>query len=146
MTAVFKKISGFFSGLVKKYANLGYKAKKKIRFVIGRICLYYVLIELAFLFILPFIYIISTSCMSSADYLDPTINYIPSGIQWSNFSKAWEALSYPASFFQTMVSSLGSALLQTVFCALAGYALGRYKTKWRTFVFVSALCWVWKRQ
>ncbi len=139
MKKVFRKISDFFHGLVVKYSNLGYKAKKKIRFVIGRICLYYVLIELAFLFILPFIYIVSTACMSPDDYLDPTINYIPSAIQWDNFTKAWQALSYPSSYFQTMVTSLGSALLQTVFCALAGYALGRYKTKWRTFVFVLTL-------
>ena len=44
-----KKIKDFFTNLVKKYENLGFKAKKKIKFVIGRIFLYYVLVELAFL-------------------------------------------------------------------------------------------------
>ena len=130
------KIKNFINDLKSKYENLGFKAKKKIKFVIGRICLYYVLIELAFLFVLPFIYIIVTACMSPDDYLDPTIQYIPTAIQYDNFVKAWEALNYPASFFQTMLTSFGSAVLQTVFCALAGYALGRYHTKWRNFVFV----------
>ncbi len=130
------KAINFFKGLAAKYQNLGFKAKKKIKFVIGRIALYYVLIELAFLFVLPFVYMLSTSCMSSDDYLDPTIQYIPSAIQWSNFTKAWEALNYPSAFFQTMFTSLASAVLQTVFCALAGYALGRYKTKWRNILFV----------
>lgn len=136
MTGVFSKISGFFSNIVKRYENLGYKAKKKIRFVIGRVFLYYVLIEMAFLFVLPFIYIITTACMSSADYLDPTVVYIPSAVEWSNFEKAFEALNYPWAFLWTLIASLGSAVLQTVFCAIAGYALGRYKTKWRNFVFV----------
>lgn len=136
MTGVLGKISGFFSNIIRKYRNLGYKAKKKIRFVIGRILLYYVLVELAFLFILPFIYIISTACMSTADYLDPTVVYIPSAVEWSNFQKAFEALNYPWAFLWTLIASLGSAILQTVFCALAGYALGRYKTKWRNVMFV----------
>ncbi len=133
------KIKDFFTGLVKKYENLGFKAKKKIKFIIGRIFLYYVLVEMAFLFILPFVYILTTAIMSPDDYLDPTINYIPSAIQWDNFVKAWEALNYPSSFYQTMITSFGSAVLQTVFCALAGYALGRYKTKWRDIVFVLAI-------
>ena len=74
MTKVFNRIATFFQGLVEKYRNLGYKAKKKISFIIGRIFLYYVLIELAYLFILPFIYILTTSMMSYQDYLDPTTN------------------------------------------------------------------------
>ena len=61
MTKVFGRVSDFIRGLVDRYRNLGYKAKKKITFIIGRIFLYYVLIELAYLFLLPFIGITSIS-------------------------------------------------------------------------------------
>ena len=136
MTKVFNRIATFFQGLVEKYRNLGYKAKKKISFIIGRIFLYYVLIELAYLFILPFIYILTTSMMSYQDYLDPTVEWIPTSFEYKNFIDAWIGLSYPRSFLNSLITSLGSALLQSVSCAIIGYALGRFKFKGRNLLFL----------
>jgi len=64
MKKLINNIKEFILGLIKRYENLGYKVKKKIKFIIGRIFLYYVLIELAYLFILPFIFIFFTALMS----------------------------------------------------------------------------------
>lgn len=135
MSAYVQKISNSLTGLYKRYENLGYRAKKKIKFVIGRIFLYYVLIELAFLFLLPFIYIFSTALMTSNDYLDATVSYIPTSIEWSNFTKAWDAMDYPTAFMNSMGTSLLSAIAQTMMCALAGYSLGRFRYKFRNVAF-----------
>ena len=115
-----EKKPGGIKGFIKKYENLGYKAKKKISFIISRIFVYFVLIEMAYLFILPFIYIFSTSLMTSQDYMDPTVQYIPTTVNWDNFVKAFEALDYIKSFFNSMGTSLLSALFQTTACALIG--------------------------
>lgn len=131
-----KKRIGGIKGLIKKYENLGYKAKKKIMHFISRIFVYFVLIEMAFLFILPFIYIFSTSLMTSQDYMDPTVQYIPTTVNWDNFVKAFQALDYIPSFFNSLGTSLLSAIFQTLSCALIGYSLGRYKFKFRNIVFV----------
>lgn len=152
MTAVFGRISAKIQSLVDRYRNLGYRAKKKISFIIGRIFLYYVLIELAYLFILPFIYIFTTSMMSYKDYLDPTIEWIPSAVNWKNYADAFKGLSYfgweaaydggtqfVSSFVNTLIVALGSALFQCVSCALIGYALGRFKFKGRTLIFVTVI-------
>ncbi len=136
MSSYIQKLSDFVYDTRKKYENLGYRVKKKIRFIIGRIFLYYVLIEMAFLFILPFIYILTTSMMTAADYLDPTVSWIPTKIEWANYKKALWGMDYPLSFMNTMITSLGSALLQTGSCAVAGYALGRYKFKFRNTFFI----------
>ena len=133
MSAYVQKLTSTVGGWIKRYENLGYKAKKKIRF------LYYFLIEMAFLFLLPFIYIFTTALMSSADYLDPTVEWIPTAIQWSNFQDAWFAMTYPTAFFHTLVTSLGSAVLQCVSCALAGYALGRFKFRGRGILFICVI-------
>lgn len=130
-----EKLTGI-KGLVKKYENLGYKAKKKISFIITRIFLYFVLIEMAYLFVLPFIYIISTSMMTSTDYMDPTVKYIPTQINWENFSKAWDALKYIRSFINSLGTSLLSAIFQTISCAIIGYSIGRYKYIGRNFIFL----------
>lgn len=152
MTGIFGKISGKFHELVERYRNLGYRAKKKISFIIGRIFLYYVLIELAYLFILPFIYILTTSMMSYKDYMDPTIEWIPSAINWQNYADAFKGLSYfgfeaahdggtqfVSSFLNTLIVSLGGAVFQCVSCAIIGYALGRFKFKGKTLIFVTVI-------
>mgnify|MGYP000012610005 FL=1 len=136
MTNVIHRVTGFFQTFIDRYRNLGYKAKKKIRFVIGRIFLYYVLIELAYLFLLPFIYILTTSMMSYQDYLDPTVEWIPTAIEWENFTSAWQGLNYPRAFLNSLITSLGSAILQSVSCAIIGYALGRFKFKGKNILFV----------
>lgn len=136
MIACFRKIGDTLYNLKVKYENLGYKAKKKIGFVISRIFLYFVLTELAFLFILPFIYIVSKSMMSSADYLDPTVQWIPTSIEWKNFSDAFKGLNFWTSFKNSMITSVGSAILQCISCAVAGYALGRFKFKGKTVLFL----------
>lgn len=135
MTNVIHKTVDFVQGFIDKYRNLGYKAKKKIRFIIGRIFLYYVLIELAYLFLLPFIYILTTSMMSYQDYLDPTVEWIPTAVEVKNFTDAWTGLNYPTSFLNSLVTSLGSALLQSVSCAIIGYALGRFRFKGKNLIF-----------
>lgn len=127
---------GFFRNFIKRYENLGYKAKKKITFIISRIFVYFVLIEMAYLFVLPFIYIFSTSLMTSQDYMDPTVQYIPTTISWENFKNAFEALDYVKSFINSMGTSLLSAIFQTTSCALIGYAIGRYKFKGRNLIFL----------
>ena len=130
------KKSGGIKGFIKRYENLGYRAKKKITFIISRIFVYFVLIEMAYLFVLPFIYIFSTSLMTSQDYMDPTVQYIPTTINWDNFKKAFEALDYVKSFINSMGTSLLSAIFQTTSCALIGYAIGRYKFKGRNLIFL----------
>lgn len=152
MKKLINNIKEFILGLIKRYENLGYKVKKKIKFIIGRIFLYYVLIELAYLFILPFIYIFTTALMSSQDYMDPTVQYIPTHINWENFSKAWMGLDivavnpsldpdvtpalgdYYSTLLNTVILSLGSAILQSISCALVGYSLGRFKFRGRMLI------------
>ncbi len=152
MKAFFGKIADWFRGLADKYRNLGYMAKKKVKFIIGRVFLYFVLIELAYLFILPFIYIFTTSMMSFQDYMDPTVKWIPTSIYWKNYSDAFKALSYfgmfkgdsgekvfMSSFLNTCITSFGSAILQSMSCAVIGYALGRFKFKGRNIVFITVI-------
>lgn len=93
MSSRIEKLTGSVNGLIKKYENLGYRAKKKIYFIISRIFLYFVLLEMAYLFILPFIYIFCTSLMTSSDYLDPTDSIYSHNHRMENFSKRLKLLT-----------------------------------------------------
>ncbi|MDR0287943.1 MAG: carbohydrate ABC transporter permease [Clostridiales bacterium] len=127
---------GTVKNVVKKYENLGNKSKKKIKYFISRIFIYFVLTEMAFLFILPFLYIFTTSLKTPQDYLDPTVQWIPTQIDWNNFVKAFNALHYWRGFANTMIISIACTVGQLFSCAIAGYGLGRYKYKGRNVIFV----------
>jgi len=125
----------FIKEKIYKYENLGYRAQRTVKFYLGRIFLYFILIELAFLFILPFIYIFTTALKSSADYLDPTIKWIPTSVNWDNFTKAFKALNYFVAFKQSAIIAVVSCLGQIIACGITGYGLGRYKFKGRNLLF-----------
>ena len=152
MRKFFGNIVDKIRGLIDKYRNLGYRAKKRIKFIISRVFLYFVLIELAYLFLLPFIYIFTTSMMSFQDYMDPTVKWIPTSIYWKNYSDAFKGLAYfgmfkgengekefMSSFLNTCITSFGSAIIQSISCAIIGYALGRFKFKGRNVVFLTVI-------
>lgn len=126
----------FLKEKIYEYEKLGYRAKRHIKFYLGRIFLYFVLIELAFLFILPFIYIFTTALKTSGDYLDPTIKWIPTSVDWNNFTKAFKALNYFVALRQSFIISVGSSIGQIIACGITGYGIGRYKFKGRNLLLV----------
>src|SRR5215213_5700272 len=88
---------------------------------------YIVLIDIAFVFLVPIFYILATSLKTAQDLTDPTIVYIPSGVFWVNYPLAYLAMSYPISLRNSLVISLGSALGQTISCAFVGYGFARVR-------------------
>ena len=55
---------------------------------------YIVLIDIAFVFLVPIFYIMATSLKTSQDLTDPTIVWIPSGFFWINYPLAFFSMAY----------------------------------------------------
>lgn len=88
---------------------------------------YFLLISIGFVFLYPLLYMVVTSLMSTEDLVNPTITWVPTRVDLSNFKMAWSVLDYPTSLGVSVVFSLVCAVLQTVSCALMGYALARFR-------------------
>ena len=91
--------------------------------------IYTLLVLFGFVFVYPIIYMVAYSFMSTADLVDSNVNYVPTGLEWSNYFEAWKVLNYPKVFGQTMLISVLPAICQTVVCALTGWGLARFKFK-----------------
>lgn len=89
--------------------------------------LYFLLICIGFVYLYPVLYMVVTSLMSTEDLINPTISWVPTGLDLSNFQMVWSVLDYPTSLGVSVAFSLVCALLQTVSCALMGYALARFR-------------------
>lgn len=88
--------------------------------------IYFLLIDIGFVYLYPLIYMVSVSLMPSSDLVNPTIRWIPTHLDLSNFTQVFETLQYDETLFRTIIMAGVASLLQIVSCSLAGYALARF--------------------
>lgn len=94
---------------------------------IAKIIIYVMISSIAFLYLQPFLYMISTMFKNLSDLLDPTVKWIPRTLDWHNLMLAWNGLNYPKALLNTITIALLGSIFQMVTCALTGYALARLR-------------------
>ena len=108
----------------------------------GRAALYFFLIVLGFVFLYPFLFMISRSLMSYNDIVDATVKWFPKVLSPGNYALAFQTLEVPLTGLNSLIVTLLCTLGHVVACAFIGYGLGRYSygfTKW-IFAFVVQMC------
>lgn len=93
------------------------------------------LLDVAFIFLLPILRLASTAMMSPTDQHDPTVVWLPHQIHQENFVRAIAALDYWQALGNTLFVALAAAALQTVSAALVGYGFARLKFPGRDALF-----------
>ena len=101
-------------------------AKKTGKTVSVNAIFYFLLICVGFVFLYPLLYMVITSLMSTEDLINPTIMWVPTKVSLDNFKMVWDVLEYPKSLLVSIIFATICAALQTVSCALMGYALARF--------------------
>ena len=113
--------------------------KKRAGKFLSKAFIYLILIELSFIFLLPLIIIVTRSPKSMADLLNPIIYWLPTSVEWSNYATALNILDIGKTLPNGLFITVLATVFQTFMCAVAGYALGRYKFPGRNVVFVLVL-------
>lgn len=107
---------------------------------IRRSVLYIVLIGLGLLSLTPFILAFLGTFKTDAEIIAYPPTILPEKWLWQNWVKTWntdlgEGATFPRWLFNTAVIAIGSALLQVVFCSMAGYAFARLDFPGKNIVF-----------
>lgn len=95
--------------------------------------LYFLLIDIGFVYLYPLIYMVTVSLMPPSDLVNPTIKWIPTHLDLSNFGQVIETLNYGETLTNTLIMAVVASLLQIVSCSLAGYALARCNVPLKKF-------------
>lgn len=135
-----KKVTSFpLIGILK--SDMSWKLKLQLiwrRWKGGliNIPVYFVLIALAFVFLLPFVYVILRSMMTSVDLMNSTmVKWLPRGFNLDNYTLAIQSLNYWEKLW-TSVWTTGLAVIgQLISCTLVAYGLARVKFKGSGFIF-----------
>ncbi|WJH32708.1 carbohydrate ABC transporter permease [Paenibacillus sp. CC-CFT747] len=119
-----------------RYLLLGKEADKGLLF---RVMIYLILIDTAYIYLNPLFYMITSMVKNSADLLDPSVRWIPREIFTGTLTDAWIHVRFPQAFTISLLLSTSVALLQTLSCAVAGYALARLDIPFKSFWFFCLL-------
>lgn len=71
--------------------------------------------------------------------MNPAISWIPSGVYFENYVKAFETLEFGKSFWNSIYISLIAAVLQTAVAAITGYGLARFHVKLKGIILILIL-------
>jgi ABC-type glycerol-3-phosphate transport system permease component len=99
----------------------------------GRALLYVVLIAAAFIAMVPFYWMISTSLMSYGE--TALRKWLPEVPQFSNYSEAWSQAKFSKYFINSIIITAVTLAGQLTTSILAGYAFARIKFVAREFLF-----------
>lgn len=106
---------------------------------LGKTFLYVLLINLAFVFLYPFFYMIVTALKSPQDISDITVNWLLNSVYVQNFKLAFNTLDYIPALIRTTFLVLVSTLGHILSCSLVGYGFARFEFKGKGFFFVLLL-------
>lgn len=101
----------------------------------GNIALYVLLSGFGALILMPFAYMISTSLKSRNEVFKQPVEWIPSTLQWHNFTDALDQYPMGHYFFNSLFVGVSVTLLNLLTCSLAGYSFAKFKYPGRNLVF-----------
>ncbi len=114
------------------------KSKKKSE-KIGKIITYILLISLSVIFMIPFVWLLSSSLKSNADIFAMPPKWIPDPIEFSNYVEVFRQVP----FFRFLANTLKIAvpvLVANVFVsAMVGYAFARFRAPGKNVLFMLLL-------
>ena len=97
------------------------------------------LLGVGYVTLYPLLFMISTSFMSVSDTLDATVVWLPSGLNWFNFQKAFDLMQYGEALKNTLLIVLPCVALQVISCVCIAYGFARFKVKGLAVLFAILL-------
>lgn len=109
----------------------------RFRIVVGKILSYIVLIALAAVMLLPFIWMLSSSLKLDKDVFRFPIEWIPADPKWDNYVTIWTRIPFLTFFANTTKLTVIITFLQVATSSFAAYAFAKLKFKGRDILFLA---------
>lgn len=87
-----------------------------------------------FLWIYPFLWMLSASLKTTGEIFKEGLNIIPEAFRWENYARAWQTAHFGTYLKNTVIVTAVSVFLIVFRSAMAGYVLARYKFRGKKVV------------
>lgn len=113
--------------------------KKRVKGMVRSILIHASLIPAAFIFMLPFLWMLSTSLKTDAQlYAYPPI-WIPNPLNWANYPNAVTYITFFLYLRNTLIIAVLATLGVVISCSLVAYSLARIPWPGRHFLFIATV-------
>lgn len=92
----------------------------------GTFILYALLAVVAFLWVYPFLWMVSASFKTQNEFFASGLNLIPQSLSLENFIRAWQNANFSIYFKNSIIVTVSTVVIVLLSTSLAGYVLGRY--------------------
>lgn len=115
---------------------MGIVTRKSTLYSVLRVVFLLLFFGLCFLWIYPFLWLVSASFKSEMAVFAESLSLIPSDPQPDNYDVAWTEGGFSRYLFNTIVVAAGTLFLALVRTAMGGYIFGRYSFPGKSILFV----------
>lgn len=114
--------------------------RKDGRYFVKRILLYILILALAAVMLVPFLWMISASLKLNKDVFTYPVKWIPEKLEWSNYSKIWKEIPLLLFFKNSAKLTIIITAIQVFTSSFAAYAFAKLHFKGRDLLFVLYIC------
>ena len=114
--------------------------RKDGRYFVKRILLYMLILALAAVMLVPFLWMISASLKLNKDVFTYPVKWIPEKLEWSNYSKIWKEIPLLLFFKNSAKLTTIITASQVFTSSFAAYAFAKLHFKGRDLLFVLYIC------
>ena len=116
--------------------NSKYRIKKSTAEKVKLMFTYALLILMAAIMLVPFLWMLSASLKLEKDVFSYPIVWIPRDPQWQNYVEIWKKVPLLTGFFNTTKLTVCTVVLQLLTSSLAAYAFAKLEFKGRDTIFM----------
>lgn len=105
------------------------------RVTISTVVIYLLLLIGAFIFALPFLWMILTSIKTDRQVRTIPLELMPNPIIWEPYLRAWVGAKFSSYTYNSMVVATSAAVINALISALMGYTLARMRFRGKNVIF-----------
>jgi multiple sugar transport system permease protein len=112
---------------------------RKVKRGIERAIIYGLLFGLGIIFVLPLIWMVSTSLKPDDELLDWPPRWIPKTVMWSNYTESWGPYNFNTYLGNTIIITAFAGIGQVLSASVVAYGFARLRFPGRDFLFTVVL-------
>ena len=94
--------------------------------LIFKIVIYTLLISFSYIYLYPVLFMLVNSFMTVEDLINPGVKWIPTTLEFANYTKAFQVLEMPKAIFSTTFYVLKVSVAVTISSAIIGYGFAKF--------------------
>lgn len=104
-----------------------------------RLFVYALLLVLATIYLLPFLWMVSTSLKQQQDVFSYPPSFLPSSFEWRNYIDGWTLLPFTTFLKNSLIVTVAAVVGNLVSCSLVAYGFARLQARGKNFLFLMLL-------